>query len=118
MKKILIFDDEEDILEITELMLKKNYDVHTKASLEDPVQIVESIDPDLILMDLYIPPIGGTKAVKLLKENENTKNIKIILFSASDDVRELTTESGADGYFTKPFEIRQLKKFLGEQLGD
>jgi DNA-binding response OmpR family regulator len=116
MKKILIFDDEEDILEITELMLKKDYDVHTEASLEDPVHMVQSIEPDLILMDLYIPPIGGEKAVKLLKENENTKNVKIILFSASDDVRELTNKSGADGYFTKPFEVRQLKEFLGEQL--
>lgn len=118
MKKILIFDDEEDILEITEIMLNKEYDVHTQASLEDPVHMVQSIEPDLILMDLYIPPIGGTKAVKLLKENEKTKDVKIILFSASDNVRELTQESGADGYFTKPFEIRKLKKFLGEQLKD
>lgn len=118
MKKILIFDDEKDILEIAELMLKKEYDVYTKASLEDPVRMVQSIDPDLILMDLYIPPIGGETAVKLLKENENTKDVKIIFFSASNDVIELANESGADGYFTKPFELRQLKKFLGEQLQD
>lgn len=118
MKKILIFDDEKDILEITKLMLKKEYDVYTEDSLEDPVHMVQSIEPDLILMDLYIPPIGGEKAVKLLKENENTKDVKVIFFSASNDVVELTNESGADGYFTKPFEVRQLKKFLGEQLED
>ena len=116
MKKVLIFDDEEDILELVQIVLAKSYEVYARATLENPVEMVESIEPDIIFMDLYIPPIGGETAVKLLKENEKTKNIKVILFSASNEVIELSSQAGADGYFTKPFEIHQLKKFIKEHL--
>lgn len=116
MKKILIFDDEEDILEIVSLIFKDDYEIHTESYLEDPVAIVEEVNPDLILLDLYIPAVGGEEAVKLLKQNEKTKNIKIILFSASNDIAERSKNSGADGYFMKPFKVKQLREFLKSQL--
>ena len=116
MKKILIFDDEEDILEIVKLIFKDDYEIHTESYLKDPVGIVENVNPDLILLDLYIPAVGGEEAVKLLKQNEKTKKIKIILFSASNDIAERSKKSGADGYFTKPFKVKQLREFLKSQL--
>ena len=118
MKKILIFDDEVDILEIAELILKDEYEIHTKSVLDDPVAVGKALKPDLILLDLYIPPIGGSKAIQLLRENPETRDIKIILFSASNDLPEISANFGADGYLTKPFKVKQLKNFLKEQLQD
>ena len=116
MKKVLIFDDEEDILEITQIALKDHFDMYTQSSLTDPIKTVEEIDPDIILMDYSIPTIGGKKAVEILKNNNSTKDIKVIFFSANHEIPEITKESGADGYFSKPFRVNQLKKFLKEQL--
>lgn len=116
MKKVLIFDDEEDILEIVKFALMNDFDVYTKASLLNPVETVSEIDPDIILMDYYIPTIGGRRAVEMLKENEGTRDIKIIFFSANNDIKDIAINTGADGYFTKPFQIKQLKEFLKEQL--
>lgn len=118
MKKILIFDDEVDILEIAELILKDEYEIHTKSVLDDPVAVGKELKPDLILLDLYIPTIGGSKAIQLLRENPETKDIKIILFSASNDLPEISANFGADGYFTKPFKVKQLKNFIRQQLQD
>lgn len=118
MKKILIFDDEKDILEIAELILKKDFEIHTRNNLEDPVKVVMQLQPDLILLDLFIPPIGGSKAVQLLKENKNTEHVKIIMFSASYDLPEISQRCGADGYLIKPFKVNQLKNFLKDQLKD
>lgn len=118
MKKVLIFDDEEDILEITKIALKDDFDIHTRSSLSDPVKTVAKINPDIILMDYFIPTIGGRKAVELLKENENTKYIKVIFFSANNNIQEIANMAGADGYFSKPFKIQQLKEFLYDQLAE
>ena len=116
MKKILVFDDEEDILEIVKLILKDDYEIHTESYLDDPEGVAQKVSPDLILLDFYIPPVGGEEAIKLLRQNEQTQDMKIIIFSASNDIADQYRRTGADGYFTKPFKVKQLKKFLKEQL--
>lgn len=116
MEKILIIDDERDILQVAEVILEGTYEIHSLEYLEDPVNQVKEISPDLILMDLSIPKIGGEKAVRLLKSDKETRNIKTFLFSANPEVSNITKETGADGYIMKPFKIKELKRFLEEKL--
>lgn len=116
MKRILIIDDEADILHIAEIVLKDEYEVHAISFLEDPVKQILAVNPHLILLDVGIPKMGGKKAVRLLKENEKTQNIPVYLFSADADISEITEKSGADGYMRKPFKIKDLKHFIGAKF--
>lgn len=116
MDKILLIDDEEDIAQIIEMVLGDAYEFDSITFLENPVEQVVEKDPQLILIDLSIPRIGGEEAVKLLKNNEKTKNIKTYLFSANPELKNKALQIGADGFMMKPFKINELRKFLAEEL--
>jgi CheY-like chemotaxis protein len=110
-KKILIYDDDEEILLLCKIILEKyNYTVQTLPSCDDVITDVQKLKPDIILMDLWIPQVGGEKAVKILKENADTKQIPIYLFSANSDIEEICHRTQADGFIAKPFD---LKTFVG-----
>jgi len=110
MKKcILIYDDDEEILTVTKLILEKhNYQVLTRTRCDDIIREVNEVNSDLVLMDLWIPRIGGESALQLMKGNEATRNIPVILFSANDTIEEICKRSGADGYLKKPFSVKNL----------
>ncbi|MGK7392047.1 MAG: response regulator [Candidatus Cyclobacteriaceae bacterium M2_1C_046] len=116
MKKILIIDDEEDILQIAETVLKNEYEVHSISFLHKPVTQVLEVNPDIILLDLGVPLTGGGETIRLLKKNEKTRNIPVYLFSANADIELIAQETGADGYMTKPFKIKDLKHFISDKI--
>jgi CheY-like chemotaxis protein len=110
-KNILIYDDDEEILLLCKIILEKyNYAVQTLPSCDDVITDVQKLRPDFILMDLWIPQLGGEKAVKILKEHTDTKNIPIFLFSANSDIEEICLRTKANGFIAKPFD---LKAFVG-----
>lgn len=105
-KKILIYDDDEDILLLGKAILCKfGFTVETLSRCENILNDIKSIQPHLILMDLWIPDIGGEKAIATVKENEATKNIPVLIFSANADIKEISKKVNADGYVEKPFSI-------------
>jgi len=107
--KILIYDDDEEILLLCKtILLKYGYEVVTKIRCENIVADIETVQPNLVLMDLWIPEIGGEKAIDFAKTNESSANTPIILFSANADIEEICTRSGADGYIEKPFDIKSF----------
>src|ERR1700753_4296773 len=104
--RVMIFDDDTDLLEVCSIVLKtKNYIVIGLNKCSDIVQEVKSFAPNVILMDNWIPDIGGVKATQLLKSNPELKSIPVIFFSANDRVENLAAEAGAEFYLQKPFEI-------------
>jgi len=108
--RVMIFDDDTDLLEVCSIVLKsKNYIVNALNKCDDLIQEVKAFSPNVILMDNWIPDIGGVKATQLLKSDLELKSIPIIFFSANDRVVELATEAGADFYLQKPFEIEELE---------
>jgi DNA-binding NtrC family response regulator len=108
-KNILIYDDDEEILLLCKIILKKyDYNVQTFSHCEDVLTDVIKLKPDFILMDLWIPELGGEKAVKILKENANTKIIPVFLFSANSDIEEICHRTQADGFIAKPFDLKAL----------
>ena len=105
-ERILVVDDEEDILSLVEYnLVKSGYDVACVETGEDALKTAKSMSPDLIVLDLMLPGIDGLEVCRLLKQNSTTEQIPIIILSAkgeeSDVVRGL--ELGADDYVTKPF---------------
>ena len=106
-KNILIYDDDEEILLLCKIILKKqDYNVQTLSHCDDVLADVIKWKPDFILMDLWISEMGGEKAVKILKNNPDTKHIPIFLFSANADIKDICAKVNATGYISKPFDLK------------
>ena len=106
-KKVIIFDDDTDLLEICSLILTaRNFEVILRDRYTDIINDIVKHQPDVILMDNWIPDIGGVKAVRLLKSYPELMHIPVIFFSANNNVSELATEAGADFSLQKPFDIK------------
>lgn len=115
MPKILVVDDELDILEIIRHALnKEGFEVHIAANGFQAIEQTRKIKPDLILMDVMMPVMDGMEACRQLKEDPDTKNIPIVFLTArSEEFAELAGfEAGADDYISKPIRPRVLMSRL------
>ena len=109
--KILVVDDEEDILELVRYNLARDgYRVVCAASGEQALSRAKSEPFDLILLDLMLPGIDGLEVAKRLKSKPETRHIPIIMLTAKGEEADIVTglELGADDYVTKPFSPRIL----------
>ncbi|MEP7376773.1 MAG: response regulator [Chitinophagaceae bacterium] len=116
-KHILIYDDDPEILFLcTAILSKYNYEAQTFSRCDNIIADIEKHKPDLILMDLWIPDIGGEKTIAIVKEDKNIKT-PILIFSANADIKNLTKKVNADGYIEKPFAINifieTIQKYIG-----
>lgn len=116
-KCVLIYEDDQDILLLSKLILMKSqYRVETLSRCDDVIADINRINPDLILMDLWIPEIGGEKAISIIKENPLTHHIPVLLFSANADIREICKKINANGYLEKPFDINTFKATIEQNI--
>ncbi len=115
--RVMLFDDDTDLLEVCSIVLKsKNYIVLALNKCSDIAHEVKSFSPNVILMDNWIPDVGGVKATQLLKNNPELKSIPVIFFSANDRVEDLAREAGAEFYLQKPFEIEELETTVSKAI--
>ena len=109
--KILVIDDEEDILELVRFNLtKEDYQVLCASSGEKGLELVSSEHPNLIVLDLMLPGLGGLEVAGRLKETALSRTIPIIMLTAKGEETDIVAglEMGADDYVTKPFSPRVL----------
>ena len=112
-KRVLILDDDPDILQICAIVLKKKgFDVSTLNTSNQVVDQVRSYQPDVILMDNWIPGPGGIEATRTLKLSRETHDIPVIFFSANSNVTQLAREAQADYFLQKPFDITELEAIV------
>lgn len=110
-ERILVVDDEEDILELVRYNLSAaGYRVVCAETGEAALEIARDDSPDLIVLDLMLPGISGLEVAKLLKDEAKTRDIPIIMLTAKGEERDVVTglELGADDYVTKPFSPKIL----------
>lgn len=110
-ERILIVDDEEDILELVRFNLsREGYDVMVAASGEKAIDIAREKLPHLIVLDLMLPGIDGLEATRILKNNPETRRIPIVMLTAKGEEPDVVAglELGADDYVVKPFSPRVL----------
>jgi|SRR5471030_2776288 DNA-binding NtrC family response regulator len=116
-KKIVIFDDDEDILSICSYILEEQgWKVFAFTNCNDIAEKVSSILPDVILMDNWIPDDGGIIATQILKKSESLKNIPVIYFSANSDIELLASHAGAETFLAKPFDLEELERVINTVL--
>ena len=109
--KILIIDDEKDILELVSYNLtKEGFEATTSPDGEDALRLIKKDKFNLIILDLMLPGIQGMELCKILKSSDKSANVPIIMLTAKDDELDkvLGLEMGADDYITKPFSPREL----------
>jgi len=118
--KVLVVDDEIYIVHILDFSLgMEGYEVLTALDGEQAVEKARAEQPDLIVLDIMMPKLDGYETCKLLKADETTKNIPVILLSAKgrNVDQKIGFEVGADDYITKPFSPRKLVERINAILG-
>ncbi|MFH1771509.1 MAG: response regulator [Candidatus Omnitrophota bacterium] len=120
MKKILIVDDDPDIIELVKSRLEvNNFEVVTACDGQQAIDVAQKENPALIILDVMMPKMDGFKACGLLKRNSRFANTPIIMLTAKaqDEDLELGKELGADAYLPKPFRSEILLEKINELLG-
>ncbi len=111
MSKVLVVDDEVDVLELLTYNLRKaGHEVALATNGLDAIDMARSSRPDVIILDLMLPEVHGFDVCDVLRKDIHTAGIPIIMLTAwtSDSARLLGLEMGADDYITKPFSPREL----------
>lgn len=118
MKKVLVIDDDEDILEVIQLILESGgYGSETTAKGDEVYQKIKDYKPDLIILDVLLSGNDGRLICKTLKTDKQNKAIPIIMISAHPTAKSSVKECGADSFIAKPFSVKDLlsevKSFIG-----
>jgi DNA-binding response OmpR family regulator len=117
MQKILVVDDDKDLLEMIEMTLSRlGYHITTLAKGSGFINIVESIRPDIILLDIFLGDTDGRNLCHQMKLQPAYENIPVILYSAGYVPLSTIEYSKADEFIVKPFEIKQLLEKIKKLL--
>ena len=118
--KILVIDDEVDVLEVLRLVLSRSgYEVAASASGIEGLAHAQSERPDLVLLDIMMQRMDGWEVLRALKSDDATRDIPVVILSArvepKDKIRGL--QEGAVDYVTKPFAVREILEKVSAILG-
>jgi DNA-binding response OmpR family regulator len=111
MKKILVVDDEDDILHFLELVLReKGYQVTTASGGHEALTRAQIDKPDLVLLDIMMPQMDGWEVLKLLRVDDDTRRIPVAMLSARTEAKDRVQglQEGAIDYICKPFSLTEL----------
>jgi two-component system phosphate regulon response regulator PhoB len=111
MARLLIIEDEKDLLKVLEFNLRQaGHEVLSATRGRDGLQLAREHQPDLVLLDLMLPDIAGTEVCKSLKQTSPTREIAVLMLTAKGEEvdRIVGFELGADDYVVKPFSVREL----------
>jgi len=111
-KKVLIVDDEPGVRQLVNRILSKSYAVIEAQDGAEAVDVTRSQKPDIILMDMMMPKVDGLTACYVIKKDEATKEIPVVMITAVGyDLNKRLSQDimGADGYITKPFTPQDLE---------
>jgi len=120
MKKILIIDDEKNILLALEILLKKEkFKVLEATNGVDGLKLAQQEIPGLILLDVILPGMDGYLVCEALKQNVKTRDIPVVFISAKSQDRDIKKafEVGASDYVVKPFTHKKIRKIIKKYTG-
>lgn len=117
MAKIVVCDDDQAITEMIKIMLEgAGHQVEILSSGKTIQKKLSRYKPDLVLLDIWMPGIGGEEITKLLKRDENAKHIPIVIISAlqKNEVKAMVKKTNADDFLPKPFDMNDLIKIVAK----
>ena len=111
MKKILIVDDEPNILMALEYAFKKqDFEVFIARDGSEALEILKNELPNVILLDIMMPNVDGYQTLQMIKQNEKLKDVKVVFLTAKSKKEDIEKgfALGVDQYFTKPFSTKKI----------
>jgi two-component system cell cycle response regulator DivK len=120
IKILYVEDNPENRLLVRRILLAEDFDVIEAPDAYQAMKIIETVKPDLILMDINLPEIDGYTLTARMKENPNLSQVPIIALTANvmKGDRERILDSGCDGYIQKPIDVDALPEQIRSFLGD
>ncbi|MFL5743424.1 MAG: PleD family two-component system response regulator [Niastella sp.] len=117
MKKIIIIDDDPALQDSTSLIFSDaDYEI-TVFPNGNNILSGEFENPDIFIIDKQLPGVDGVEICKHLKSQEATKNIPVIMMSASPDIREFSKAAGAEDFIEKPYSLKQMRGLVLKYAG-
>ncbi len=119
MKKILIVDDEPNIVMTLEYTFKKsNYEVFIARDGQEALDILKTNFPDVIILDIMMPMVDGFATLEQIRKDANLQHTKVMFLSAKNKESDIEKgiALGADAYMTKPFSIKKVVEKVEELL--
>ena len=117
-KKILVIDDEKDIVKLLESRLKANhYEVVTAFDGEEGLEKLKKEKPDLVILDIFMPKTDGYTFVREYKTIVDVKSVPIIVLTAKERMRDLFKMEGVADYILKPFMAEELLEKVNKHIG-
>lgn len=121
MKKILVADDELDIVKVISSLLRRNgFEVVVAYDGGEALEMAERHRPDLVLLDIQMPASIGLSVLSNLKSSPGTANIPVLIISGFDSTesRSEASKAGATGFISKPFSLKKLLSKIQDNLMD
>ena len=118
-KRVLIADDEPNIVAALEFLLQRSgFEVSVAQNGDEALGLIETFKPDLVLLDIMMPLRSGYEVCKRLRERPDWRHIKVVMLSAKGRDAEVSKglATGADLYVTKPFSTRELIAKINQLL--
>ena len=119
-KKVLVVEDDRDLIKVIEIGLNVlGYESIVSMDGKQAVRMAAEEKPDLITMDINMPDIDGFEAVRLIRQNPETRSIPVLALTANAFFKDRTEclQSGFDDYLAKPFSRKQLAEHIKTLLG-
>jgi CheY-like chemotaxis protein len=120
-KRILVVDDQREILDVTSLVLQSaGYSTETASTGDEALDRVASEPFDLVLLDINMPGMDGWETLRLIRADDQLERLVVIMFSVKDEVSDKvhSLQEGASGFISKPYEVDQLVDRIDRALGD
>lgn len=120
-KKVLLVEDEDNIaLALEFLIARRGFGLKRVANGTDALEALEAERPDLVVLDVMLPGRSGYEIAQIIREREDLRDIKVLMMTASggEVERQKGLAIGADAFFTKPFDTRQLTDEICSLLGE
>lgn len=116
-KKILICDDDEGIIDVLGLILEETgHTIIPELNSLNVKSLIQNTEPDLIILDLWMPVLSGDQILKMIRNSPKTKDVPVIVMSASRDGAEIATAAGASAYISKPFDFDNVLAVVDELI--
>lgn len=117
MTRVLVVDDEPDVLDSTAQVLSANgFEVETAGQAAQVLPAVLRFRPALLLQDINMPDLDLDVLVRDLRADLRLRGLRVLLFSASESIEETARRVGADGFVQKPFDARRIRQVLERAL--
>jgi two-component system OmpR family response regulator len=114
---LMIVDDDPQLIRILSMFFDlEGYNVIPAANGREALTLLSEYTPDLILLDLMMPEVGGEEVVKQVRTKDKSPRIPIVIFTAADTREEELRTAGADAFITKPFSLDGLRDVVHEAI--